>query len=133
MSADERRRTAGSVEKLLDALVSGHTVIRAAEISGMSEASAHRRLQEPDVIVKLDELRSRALSVAADRTAALALGAVVMLGEVFSDPRQPAMTRVAAAREVLRNVATLREAATIEQRLTAVEATLRHRQALRSV
>jgi thioredoxin-like negative regulator of GroEL len=121
------RHRAGSVDQLLAALVAGHTIATAAGMAGMGEETARRRLREPDVRTRLDELRAATLTAASDRLTSLAIGAAEVLGTVMNDAAVPAAVRVRAAAEVLGRVAALRDAATVEERLTQIETALARR------
>jgi hypothetical protein len=123
-----RRSGAGSNERLLTALAAGYTIGSAATQANMSERTAHRRIREPGFRQRLDELRANTLSVAADRLAALAIGASITLGEIMTDVDVPPAVRVAAAREILRATPSLWEAASIEQRLGELEAVVEAQQ-----
>ena len=123
-----RRRGAGSTEQLLAALVAGHSVRDAAGLSGMAEETARRRIRQPDVKAQLADLRSTILATAADRLAALALGAATVLGEMMTDSTLSPSIRLRAASEVLGRAVPLREAAYVEDRLLVVEAALERRE-----
>ncbi len=97
----------------------------------MSEATARRRLREPDVRNRLAELRHSTLASAADRLAALPLGAALMLGIVMDDDRVPASVRVRVAYAILSRVVPIRGAAVVEERLARVEAAIDAQEAAR--
>lgn len=122
-----RRHGAGSTEALLTALIAGHSVQASATIATMSEASARRRLAEPHIRTKLDELRSTTLGAAADRLTSLALGASVVLAQIMNDTTQPASVRVRAAAVILARAVPVREASWVEDRLAHIESALSRR------
>ena len=119
-----KRRTVGSVEQLVAGLVAGQTIEAAAEAAGMSEASAHRRLAEPEVRQRLDAARLAVVEAVSDRLSAAALGAVATLDAIASDTTVAAGVRVQAANGLLARVTALREASHVEARLTEIEAAI---------
>lgn len=98
----------------------------------MSQATARRRLADPDVRARLDEMRAHIAATVADRVSQLALRAVVILGEIMGDEHVTASTRVRAAEALLRGVPPLRDIGIVEDRLEAVEQALRRRESVRS-
>src|SRR4051794_22774913 len=98
-SEGSRRHRAGSVERLLIAVVGGQPVAAAAKLAGMGEETARRRLREPDIAARLNELRIATLAAASDRLTSLALAASEVLATVMSDPQMPPTVRVRAASE----------------------------------
>jgi hypothetical protein len=108
------RRGAGSVDRLLTGIIAGRTIATAVAEAGMSEATAHRRLAEPEVRRRLHALRLRVLEATTDRLAMLALHAVVVLGEVMGESKANAAVRVQAANAILSQLTPMREATLTE-------------------
>lgn len=126
MAAGDMHR-AGSLEALLAAIVAGNPVPEAARMAQMAERTARRRLAEPEVRVQLDELRAATLVAAADKLTSVASRAVEVLATVMDDPNMSGPVRVRAAEVVLARLTPMRDAATIDERLAAIEAALARR------
>jgi hypothetical protein len=94
---------------LIAALLGGLTIEKAAEAAGVSEATARRRLRDPEFVRELNAARREAIAAVAARLAALAGKAVGTLDELMEEA--PAPQRIAAAREALRHLAVLAEVA----------------------
>jgi hypothetical protein len=94
---------------LIAALLGGLTIEKAAEAAGVSEATARRRLRDPEFVRELNAARREAIAAVAARLAALAGKAVGKLDELMEEA--PAPQRIAAAREALRHLAVLAEVA----------------------
>lgn len=116
-----KRKTAGSTEELLAAIVRGMTIAFAAKAAGMSEATAKRRLRDPEVVAQLSELRSASLATTADRLSSLAHHVAVILGDIAADTETPAGVRVQACNSVLSHSRAFRDASIVEERLAAIE------------
>ncbi len=118
---DRKERNIGGTEAFLVALVAGHSIQASARAAGISEATAHRRLKDPEVKARLDELRHATLATASDRLATLAVGAVTVLGQIANDPDVGAATRVRACDVLLSRALHVRDAAMDDQRLAELE------------
>lgn len=110
------------------ALAGGMTVAASAERAGMSEATAYRRLADPDVQRQLDQVRLNAVERAMDRLAAFASGAADVLAAIAGDKTAAAAVRVSAASSILRHVLNVRDAVAVESRLGDIEAVLAARE-----
>ena len=105
---------------LAAALGAGLTYGRAAEVAGVSRATAGRRMTDPSFRAQVEHLRrdhARRIEV---RLADLSTRAVEALDDLLADPDSPAQ-RLGAARVVLDGVLRFREAAEVEDRLAALE------------
>ena len=110
-------------EVLLLALACGATVENAARQAGISNRTAHRRLADEAFRQRLHEVRADMVQRTAGALTAAANEAVRTLVDLLKAP-QPAAVRLGAARSVLELGMKVREAAELEQRLTALEARL---------
>lgn len=121
-------RRVGSVEQLLAAVVAGYPVSTAATMAQMGEETARRRLRDPEIRQRLDEMRAATLAQAADKLTSLASRAADVLGRIMDDPTMPGPLRVRAAEAVLARVTPLRDAATVDERLAQIEAAIARRE-----
>ncbi|MGO9178012.1 MAG: hypothetical protein ACLQBX_17055 [Candidatus Limnocylindrales bacterium] len=117
MSGGERRRADSA---LLAALAAGATTEQASRMAGVSEATARRRLQEPDFERRLAEIQRDAVDGAAAALGAIALRAVTALSELLGGGTPPAV-RLGAARAILEIGGRLREERDLDARLRQVE------------
>ena len=112
------RRKADSV--VLMALACGATVEAAADKAGVSRATVHRRLKEPEFCQRLQKLRDDL----AKRISSLLIGAggeaVKNLVELMRAPTPPA-TRLGASRSVLEIGMKEREITDLHERVAALE------------
>jgi hypothetical protein len=110
----------GADERLLQTLAGGATVAAAATQAGVSEATAYRRLAEPEFRRRLQALRADIVQRTAGTLTAAANEAVQALLELLKAAAPPA-ARLGAAKAVLELGMKVREAAELEQRLAALE------------
>jgi AcrR family transcriptional regulator len=105
---------------LLLALACGATIEGVARQSGLSEATVYRRLRDADFRRQIQELRAEMVQrTAATLTAAGSESVKTLLA--LQQATVPAAVRLGAARAVLEMGLKLREAADVDQRLTALE------------
>jgi hypothetical protein len=116
--ADKPRKKAE--DALLLALACGATVENAARQCGLSERTAYRRLAAPTFRQQLQALRADLVQRTAGALTAAATEAVRTLLEL-QKPSAPPAVRLGAARSILEMGLKLREAADLEERLTALE------------
>jgi hypothetical protein len=116
--AQRGRRNAD--HKLLMAFVCGATLESAARQAGVSESTAQRRLDDPVFQQQLQALRADMIQRTAGALTAAATEAVRTLLEL-QKPATPPAVRLGAARSVLEIGIKLREAADLEERLSALE------------
>ncbi len=115
---------------LAAALGAGLSYGRAAEVAGVSRATAGRRMADPSFRTQVERLRrdhARRIEV---RLADLSTRAVDALDDLIADRDSPAQ-RLGAARVVLDGVLRFREAAEIEDRLSTLEERIGAREAKR--
>jgi hypothetical protein len=116
--ADKPRKKAD--DALLLALACGASVDQAARQCGLSSRTAYRRLADPACRRKLQEMRADMVQRTAGALTAASTEAVRALLGLLKEVT-PAAVRLGAARSVLELGLKLREAAELEERLTALE------------
>ena len=107
--------------RFVTAMLTAGTILDAAKAAGVSERTAHRYLDDPDV--------KRALSVALDdlladvtrQVVGEMAGAVRTLAAIHEAGDVAAAARVSAARAILGSGVTLREALDLTARVAALE------------
>ncbi len=87
--------------RLLGALAGGHSITHAAEIAGVSRATATRRLNDQTFRARLLAVGDEALMATAAALSTATGSAVRALAATLEDIEAPAATRVAAARVLL--------------------------------
>jgi hypothetical protein len=120
-AASERRGRAD--EALILALACGATVEAAAAKAGLGKTTAFRRLKDPKFRARLDSARSEMVQRATAMLTAAAMEAVKTLLDL-QDKKQPAATRLGAARSVLEIGNKLRTENDLVARLEAAERAL---------
>jgi hypothetical protein len=115
------RRTGDFI--LLGALAAGATYAEAADQSGVSERTVHRRMADRAFRRRLSEVRGQMLNLAIGRLTDYTLDAVETLHEL-TQPGQHTMpgVRERAARTILDMADRLRQSAELEERVAALEA-----------
>jgi hypothetical protein len=116
--ADKTRKKAE--DALLLALACGASVESAARQCGLSERTVYRRLAEPAFRQRLQQLRTDMVQRTAGALTAAATEAVRTLLELQKAAAPPAV-RLGAARSILEIGIKVREAADLEERLSALE------------
>jgi hypothetical protein len=111
-------------ETLLQALVCGATVEKAARKAGVSERTAYRRLLDPKFRRRLAGLRLEMIQRTAGMLTGAGMVSVKTLVDLQQDVEVAAGVRRRAARDVLEMGLKLRDHADVEARLAAVEARL---------
>jgi hypothetical protein len=111
-------------EKLLQVLACGATVEQAAQQSGLSARTVHRRLTEPAFRLCLQQARDAMVQRASGVLTAANLEAIKTL-LALQQPSAPASVRLGAARAVLELGMKMREAADLTARIEALEAQMR--------
>jgi hypothetical protein len=109
-------------DSLIAALLTQPTILQAAKVAGVSEATATRWLKEPAFQVAYREARRTAL----DRSLAFLeqslFASVLVLRNIMLAADTPATTKVAAARTILEFAMKAYEVRDQEERLAALEA-----------
>ncbi len=112
--------------RLVVALARGDTVAAAATAADVSEATAYRRLREPEFRTQLDEARAEMLATAVARLTAAATAAADTLRALLSSDSD--FARLAAARSILELGVKLREHQDLAERVAALESRLEPRE-----
>jgi hypothetical protein len=107
-------------EILLLALACGATIETAAQKAGISRATAHRRLDDPEFQTQLKQIRSDMVQRTAGTLTAAGSESVKTL-LALQQPTIPHATRLGAARSILEIGIKMREVADMEERLAALE------------
>lgn len=111
--------------RIIGALVAGDSHAEAARAAGVSARTVRRRIADADFAAQLAEHRGAVMGRCADRLAATATSATVVLAELMADADStPPAVRLGACRAVLEQAARYIDAADVEARLTALEAHL---------
>ena len=110
-------------EKLLLALACGATVEQAAQQSGLSARTVHRRLVDPAFRQRLQQARDDMVQRASGVLTAATLEAIKTLLAVQQASAPPAV-RLGAARAVIELGCKLRENAALTERVAALEGRL---------
>lgn len=105
---------------LLLALAVGATIEAAARQAGVSESTAHRRLEDPLFRQQLQAIQTDMIKRTSGALTAASTEAVRTLLEL-QKPTAPPAVRLGAARSILEIGIKLREAAGLEERLSALE------------
>jgi phage terminase small subunit len=116
MAANKKKQDA----VLVTTLAKGATVAQAALQAGVSERTAYRRLQQPEFQERIDALQEETLQRAAAVLTAAAQQGIHSL-VALQEPSTPPAVRRAAARDILEMGLRLREVASTEKRLLALE------------
>ena len=101
------------------AIAAGKTVVDAAQVAGISEATAHRRLRKPGFREQIQEARSEMMNRAMGRMADGMAAAADVLVELLSAENES--VRLSAARSLLDLGAKIRDTCEFEDRLRALE------------
>jgi hypothetical protein len=107
-------------EILLLALACGATVESAAQKAGISRATAHRRLADPEFQTRLKQIRSDMVQRTAGTLTAAGSESVKTL-LALQQSTIPHAVRLGAARSVIELGIKMREVADLEERLAALE------------
>ena len=108
-------------ERFIAAVLSTRTVADAAREIGISERTAYRCLDDPEVRAALDSALNQALSTAAQRAAAGMDRALTALYAILDDPNSPISARISVASLLLQTGPRLHETITLMQRMENME------------
>ena len=108
-------------ERFITAVLSTRTIADAARQIGISERTAYRYLDEPEVRAALDSALDQALSQAAQRAAVGMDRALATLYTILEDANTPLTARIAVARLLLQTGPRLHETITLMQRMESIE------------
>jgi transposase-like protein len=107
--------------KAVEALLATGEVAAAAREVGVSRDTLYRWLKQPLFVEAVRETEARALDELSRLLVRLGRTATATLAKAMSDPATPAATRVRAADVTLSRLLQLRELATLEARVQALE------------
>ncbi|MGC3971109.1 MAG: hypothetical protein QM775_28365 [Pirellulales bacterium] len=124
MKAEMPRKTIISNEVLLISLACGSTIEAAASKAGLNKRTVHRRLEDPVFRQRLQEFRTSMVERASSMLGAAAMEAVKTLLSLM-ERSIPHATRLGAARAILEVGIKMRDLIEVEQRLTALENSLK--------
>jgi transposase-like protein len=108
--------------KAVESLLATGEVSAAAKEVGVNRATLYRWLGEPAFMEAVREAESRALDDLSRLLVRLGRTAAATLAKAMNDPAAPYATRVTAANASLSRLLQLRELATLEARVRALEA-----------
>ncbi len=111
--------------KALAALLTEPTITAAAQKAGIAERTLHGWLQEPAFRDEYRRLRREALGQAMARLQNVSSAMVAVLLQLAADKQTPASVRFQAASKVLELGIKWAETEDIEQRLAALEASMK--------
>src|SRR5688572_26150595 len=108
--------------KAVEALLTTGEVTAAAKEVGVSKDSLYRWMKQPAFLDAVREVESRTLDDLSRLLVRLGRTAIATLAKAMNDPAAPYATRVSAANASLSRLLQLRELATLEARVRALEA-----------
>jgi transposase-like protein len=106
------------------ALLATGDVTSAAQSIGVNRATLYRWLKQPAFLQAVHAAEADAVEDLSRMLVRLGRTAVATLAKAMSDPATPAATKVRAADATLGKLLQLRELATLEQRVAALEASV---------
>jgi phage terminase small subunit len=107
--------------KAVEALLTTGEIAAAAKEAGVSKDSLYRWMKQPVFIGAVRDAEARALDELSRLLVRLGRSAVTTLAKAMADPAAPYATRVRAADASLSRLLQLRELATLEARVRALE------------
>jgi len=116
-----RQHLTAKQRKAVEALLTTGEVSAAAREAGIHRDTLHRWLKQPLFAQAVRQAEARALDDLSRLLVRLGRTAVATLAKAMSDPATPASSRVRAADAALGRLLQLRELATLEARITALE------------
>ena len=111
----------GKQRKAVEALLTTGEVAAAAQAAGVSRDTLYRWLKQPAFLAAVREAEARALDDLSRLLVRLGRTAAATLAKAMGDPAAPYPTRVRAADAALGRLLQLRELATLEARVAALE------------
>ncbi len=111
-------------QQAIAAIVATGDVTVAAQSVGVNRATLYRWLKQPSFVQAVHAAEADAVEDLSRMLVRLGRTAVATLAKAMSDPATPAATKVRAADATLSKLLQLRELATLEQRVTALEASV---------
>ncbi len=109
-------------QQAIAAIVATGDVTVAAQSVGVNRATLYRWLKQPQFVQAVHAAEADAVEDLSRMLVRLGRTAVATLAKAMNDPATPPATRVRAADATLSKLLQLRELATLEQRVSALEA-----------
>ena len=123
-NATKSDRLSAAGERLVVATLTAPTLTGAAQVAGISRATAHRLRRSEAFQARLSEARDETLRDAASRAAGVLVLALDTLRGVLEDETAPTVARISAARTVLTVSPSLIELNTLAERVADLERAL---------
>ena len=123
-NATKSDRLSAAGERLVVATLTAPTLTGAAQVAGISRATAHRLRRSEAFQARLSEARDETLRDAASRAAGVLVLALDTLRGVLEDETAPTVARISAARTVLSVAPGLIELNDLAERVSALESAL---------
>ncbi len=111
-------------QQAIQAIVATGDVTIAAQSVGVNRATLYRWMKQPQFVQAVHAAEADAVEDLSRMLVRLGRTAVATLAKAMSDPATPAATKVRAADATLSKLLQLRELATLEQRVAALEASV---------
>ncbi len=111
-------------QQAIQAIVATGDVTIAAQSVGVNRATLYRWMKQPSFVQAVHAAEADAVEDLSRMLVRLGRTAVATLAKAMSDPATPAATKVRAADATLSKLLQLRELATLEQRVAALEASV---------
>ncbi len=111
-------------QQAIAAIVATGDVTIAAQSVGVNRATLYRWMKQPQFVQAVHAAEADAVEDLSRMLVRLGRTAVATLAKAMSDPATPAATKVRAADATLSKLLQLRELATLEQRVAALEASV---------
>jgi transposase-like protein len=108
----------------IEAILATGDVSIAAQSVGVNRATLYRWMKQPAFVQAVHSAEADAVEDLSRMLVRLGRTAVATLAKAMNDPATPASTKVRAADATLSRLLQLRELATLEQRVAALEASL---------
>ena len=118
-------------QQAIQAIVATGDVTIAAQSVGVNRATLYRWMKQPAFVQAVHAAEADAVEDLSRMLVRLGRTAVATLAKAMSDPATPAATKVRAADATLSKLLQLRELATLEQRVSALEANVGYEEARR--
>lgn len=118
--ANDIKKLSPQKRRCIEALLTNGTIKSAATVAGVNRQTVYVWLKEEDFVLALREAEAAALEQLSRSLSALATGATSALHDALM-PSQKITVRLRASETVLNALLRIREMATVEQRLRALE------------
>lgn len=113
--------------RALEILISGGSVVQAAETAKVSRGTIYAWLDQAEFINAMNDTKAKAMDQLAIALMALGGKAIKTLDTAMEDPRAGVSARIRAADIVINRILTMREMVDFENRLSSLEAAINKR------